>query len=216
MSRTFLLAAVALLGLSAALPAAAAQSTTVKAKFDAQLRFGVEQPSEIAFNGSVTWAEPNLRVEITDGLTQELKVLLVNFAEANAILLYPETLNGYRASLAQLDADGHLVRLRDMLNGKSPQTPEGWKKESLGKEKIGSTQCTHLRYTRDAERRIDVWLNAQQRPLRMIVTKKDVSFTINTKEMTYGDKVPASTFSYSKDYSISDYKSDEANPLMLL
>jgi len=201
------LLATLLCGAALALSAEKAHGT--RAEFTAKLDMGGDEDNALKFSGDLAWDEPKLRVDFSDEATKEANVLLVDFTARTAVLLYPDTLNGVRSDLARFDKSGHLTRLRDMLSGKPPQTPEGWTKKDLGSEKIGKVKCTHVRFTSPEGQSVDVWSNSKNQPVRMILNKKSITITLDVTKITEQQTIPADTFTYGKEYTISEYKSGE-------
>jgi hypothetical protein len=181
----------------------------IRADFTATLNMGGSAENAVKFSGDMAWDEPKLRVNFSDEATKEANVLLVDFSTSSAVLLYPDTLNGTHSDLAHFDKSGHLARLRDMLNGKPPQTPDGWTKKDLGKEKIGKVNCSHVRFSSPEAQTIDIWSNAKNQPVRMILNKKNVTIKLDVVKIKEQQTIPAETFTYDKSYTISEYKSGQ-------
>jgi hypothetical protein len=194
---------------AAALALSAEKPHGIRADFTAKLDMGGGADSAVKFNGDLAWDEPKLRVNFSDETTKEANILLVDFTAKTAVLLYPDTLNGTSSDLAHFDKSGHLSRLRDMLNSKPPQTPDGWTKKDLGKEKLGKVQCTHVRFSSPEGQSVDIWSNAKNQPVRMILNKKSITITLDVTKINEQQTIPADTFTYDKSYTISEYKSGQ-------
>lgn len=198
-----------LLAICAASSAEAADQNGLKAEFEATLSFGEGEASTLRFAGKLAWLDPKLRIDVSDALTQENNILLVDYAAQSALLLYPDTLNGYRASLKQFDQARHLENLKGMLNGEPPDTPDGWTRQQLGKEKVLGVQCSHVRFVNSQMHRVDIWLNSKNQPRKLSLTKQDLVIEVKVTKILEKQPLAASTFSYDKSYSISEYKSGQ-------
>jgi len=170
---------------------------------------GTAQPPKeirIPAEGTLIWADPMLRLDATQGLTQEATRLIVDFDAGMATLLYPDTLNGYRMDLKGLDKAGYLSLARQYLSGDHSGAPEGYTRRELGKETVGGKRCTHVRWTKEGGRQVDWWLDSHDDPVRVTAKSERGNVTINIKSLKRGIPVPKATFAIDKSYTIEESK----------
>jgi hypothetical protein len=167
---------------------------------------GAQTPREIRIpaQGVVLWADPMLRLDATEGLTQEATRLIVDFDAGVATLLYPDTLNGYRMDLKGLDKAGYLSLAKEYLSGEQSGAPEGYTRRELGKETVGGKRCTHVRWTKKGGRQVDWWLDSHDDPVRVTAKSERGNVTINITALKRGIPVPKATFAIDKSYTIKE------------
>ncbi len=203
----------------------AATGSTFKAAFTAEFSFP-EQPvakksgtskgaapstqvklPKIPGAGEIIWAEPNLRVDVTNGLNQEAMRLLVNFDTGKAAMLYPDTLNGYRTDLAAMDTKGYLPIARDFLaQPKSERTPQGFSKKNVGTEQLKGASTSHTKYVKDDGTQIDVWRKQNGDPVRIAAKTSKGKLVLDFTSFKRGVKVEAKSFAIDKSYEMQDVK----------
>jgi hypothetical protein len=192
-----------LLVLASTSVALAAEPSGVRADFIAEVRLGSDSPVLMQYSGKVAWSDPQLRLDLLDAMTQEASVLLVNFDTAQGVVLYPDTLNGYKADLKQLDQSGHLARLREMLQGKKPAVPSGWTAKELGQVTLNKIKCSHMRYSKPDGSTVETWTNNKRYPVRIRLSKQDVSITLDAANIKDQQTIPATEFSYGKEFKLA-------------
>jgi hypothetical protein len=163
------------------------------------------QSITIPGEGEITWAEPNFRVDFTNGLNQEAMRLLVNFDTGKATMLYPDTLNGYRTDLKAMDTKGYLPVARDFLSRRNENfTPKGFTKKALSAEAINGASASHTRYTRKDGVQADIWRGKNGDPVRFaaIASKGKLVLTFTTFQR--GVKVDSKAFAVDKGYELKN------------
>ncbi|MCH7472920.1 hypothetical protein IIA79_08220 [bacterium] len=171
------------------------------ASFSGELQLGGEDGPAISLSGALTWDEPNMRLEVTDALTQEQMVLLLDFDAERATVLYPDTLNGYSTTLSLLDNWGILPSMRDYLNGEWAETPEGFAREELGDVELDGVLCTRLHFEREDGLSLDWWLD-DGRPLRLEARTERWTLTVEVNGYATDMAVPDDAFTYGECYTV--------------
>lgn len=205
--------------------AQSAQRDTFKAKFTAEYSFPEKPPGagsaraqggpqatapqlpKIPGAGEIRWAEPDLRVDFTNGLNQESMRLLVNFDTGKATMLYPDTLNGYRTDLKALDAKGYLPVARDFLSRRVKDfTPEGFTRKNAGSETVNGVVCTHTKYARDDGALVELWRRKNGDPVRIAGKTSRGKLRIDITEFQRGVRLSPDTFAVDGAYQLKDVK----------
>jgi outer membrane lipoprotein-sorting protein len=221
-STSILLAALTLLLLVPLSAQSKAQPATFKAAFTAEYTMQFKVPDTkpgaakgatttqtitIPGDGNITWAEPNFRVDFTNGLNQEAMRLLVNFDSGKATMLYPDTLNGYRTDLKAMDTKGYLPIARDFLSRRNEDsTPTGFTKKALGAEAINGVSATHTQYTRKDGVQADIWRTKNGDPVRFAAKTAKGKLVLTFTSFQRGVKVDKNAFAVDKGYEIKDVK----------
>jgi hypothetical protein len=209
--------------------AQSAQTNTFKAKFTAEYSFPEKPPTakngrarggpqtaapqlpKIPGAGEVSWAEPDLRVDFTNGLNQESMRLLVNFDTGKATMLYPDTLNGYRTDLKALDAKGYLPIARDFLSRRiEDYTPKGFARKNAGSETVNGVKCTHTQYARDDGTQVELWRRKSGDPVRILAQTSKGKLRIEVTEYKRGVSLGPETFAVDDSYQLKDVKEPPA------
>lgn len=207
------------------LASSAATGSTFKAAFTAEFTFP-EQPAakkpaagkqaapstqmklpKIPGAGEIIWSEPNLRVDVTNGLNQEAIRLLVNFDTGKAAMLYPDTLNGYRTDLSALDTKGYLPLARDFLVQPSVErTPQGFTKKVVGSERLNGGTTSHTKYTKADGTQFDVWRKKNGDPVRVSAKTSKGKLVLDFTSFKRGVKIDSKAFAIDKSYEMEDVK----------
>jgi hypothetical protein len=203
----------------------AAQGSTFKAVFTGEFSFpeqaAAKKPGanknalpstqaklpKIPAAGEILWAEPNLRVDVTNGLNQEAMRLLVNFDTGKAAMLYPDTLNGYRTDLAALDKKGYLPVVRDFLaQPNTESTPKGFTKKTAGAEKLNGVSANHTKFVKDDGTQVDVWRKKNGDPVRIAAKTSKGKLVLDFTSFKRGVKVDSKSFAIDKSFEMQDMK----------
>ena len=208
----------------------AAGKPSLKAVFTAEFEFAqgtVPQPKKgqtsgdpprklpkIPGEGKVYYSNPKLRIDFKQGLTNEETRLIADFSTKKAVVLYPDTLNGYRIDMASLDTRGYLPALQGFMNGGEMPTPDGFKKKTVGKEKIAGKSATHYRLEKTGGgSTIDYWLGAGDRPLKLTAKTSHGTLTINVTEFVRGASVVPDLFTINGSYQIEEVEELPQGPV---
>ena len=186
-----------------AISPALAATSAVSANFTAEMLPNTEGAKPISMSGSLLSSAGRLRIDTTHPLTTESVVLIANFSSNNALMLYPDTLNGFSTSLGGLDKHGYLTIMRGYIEGGKLNLPEGWKSEKLAKEKLGGKDAQHMRVTTKSGRKIDYWLNADNRVVKLTTSDDSGKLTMNFNDYNTKATAKDSQFTHGKDYVIS-------------
>jgi hypothetical protein len=165
------------------------------------------QTITIPGEGNITWAEPNFRVDFTNGLNQEAMRLLVNFDTGKATMLYPDTLNGYRTDLKAMDAHGYLPVARDFLSRRNEDsTPKGFTKKALSAETINGAKAAHTQYTRKDGVQADIWRGKNGDPVKFSAKTSKGKLVLTFTTFKRGVAVDGDAFKVDKGYELKDVK----------
>lgn len=191
---------------------APAQAESVSANFTASVSYGNEGPL-LDFTGSVLVSGASMRVELTQALTAEPMIVLLDYDASTLTLLYPDTLNGERYSLDNFDSIGGFPRVRDALDGAVPTVPEGWKHKSHGAEQLDGQQCQHFSAESEDGLSIQWWTRADNRPVKVIGQARDVALTVFIKDYDADAAAGAADFEVPEGYTISESDADMPDQL---
>lgn len=231
--RTYtVLAVVAFVLLLAAAGAQAkpgAGKASLKAVFTAEFEFApgtIPQPKgkpagdppkklpKIPGSGKLYYSSPKLRIDFKQGLTNEEMRLIADFSTNKAVVLYPDTLNGYKLDLADLDTKGYLPMLQDFMNGKPVPTPDGYKKKNVGKEQLSGKSATHYRLDKTGGgTTINYWLAASDRPLKLSAKTARGTLTIMVSEFARGVSVVPDLFTIDDSYQLEEVQQVPQGPV---
>ena len=221
--RSYVILVVLALALLAAVAAAeakpAAGKPSLKAVFTAEFEFApgsVPQPKKgqpsgdpprklpkIPGEGKVYYSNPKLRIDFKQGLTNEEVRLIADFSTNKAVVLYPDTLNGYGIDMASLDARGYLPALKGFMNGGEMPIPDGYKKKTVGKEQVGGKNATRYRLEKTGGgSTIDYWLGAGDRPMKLEAKSSQGTLRITVTEFVRNAAVVPDTFAIDDAYQI--------------
>jgi outer membrane lipoprotein-sorting protein len=195
----------------AALISAAPSRDTCLGNFSANMQFGKSASSKpMKFDGKLAWAKPNLRLDLTDQVTKEAMVVLVDFKGGNATLLYPDTLNGFKTKLPAMDTSGYISQFQHLLSTGGAKMEKGWTRTKVASEKVGKTAATKYKVSGPKGEQVFWWVDASDRPLKLQTGKGTSQGTLNFGDMKFGAPVPAKTFTYSKEFAIIEMAPDQA------
>jgi hypothetical protein len=193
--------------------AAAAEPACVTAEFTAEASFGVEEAPTLSFSGKLTQAGMRLRVDVQDQLTTEQLIVLADAESLELTLLFPDTLNGQRFRLAELNEQRQLELIREAIAGGEVKPPGAWKTVKLAAEEIDGERCRHYR-TEPAEGvSIEWWSGPDQRPRRVIASRSDVQFTVHISAYDTSAAADPQFFTVPADYTISEGRGPAAEQL---
>jgi len=209
------LIALMLLSLSAQAKSAASSgsgelSVTVQSDPDAKPQGGTAAAGpgldfKLEFDGKIRWASPRLRVDLTEKSSGESVRLQADVQSGKAVMLYPDTLNGYRGDIAAIDQFGYLRQFAELMKeGGAAPAPAGWKREAVGSEKVGTVKCTKYKLTGPKGGVVHWWVNSEGLPLRIQTVRGGMRVRVDIAGLDYKAKVPASVFDYGKEFSISE------------
>jgi hypothetical protein len=206
--KNFVLLTLIALAMLLALPAQAATSG-VSANFTVELQPSAEGAKPISIDGKLLSVTDRLRIETVHPLTMEAVILIADFAKNSALMLYPDTLNGFSTSLAGLDKSGYLTVMRGYLENGKLQLPKDWKSEKLAADKVGGATVQHIRVTTKTGRKVDYWINSDNRVVKLTTGDDSGKLTMNFTD--YNGKATAkdSAFTHGKDYVISQIEDPE-------
>ncbi|MCC7479495.1 hypothetical protein IT575_13705 [bacterium] len=227
---TVLISAVMLLLGSAALYAAD-KPKTIKGSFTAELNMAAPKSKTASgagkagaaknstpipgfdgnmnFKGQLFWESPKLRVDLTEKNTGESMRIHVDFSTSEAWLLYPDTLNGIKGKLGQLDQAGYIGQFKSLLQQGDARgkLPEGWSRSKNGSEKVGSSDATKWSVKGPKGEQVLWWIGKDDKPLKVTAGASGESrLSINFGELSYGASIPADSFSVPKDYTVISFK----------
>jgi hypothetical protein len=185
-------------------------SVTVQSDPDARPR-GDAKPAgpgldiRLEFDGQVRWASPRLRVDLTEKSSGESVRLQADVESGKALMLYPDTLNGYKGDIASIDQFGYLRQFAELMKkgGEAP-APAGWKREAVGSEKVGTVKCTKYKLTGPKGGVVHWWVDGNSQPRRIQTVRGGMRVRVDIVGLNYEAKVPASVFEYGKEFSISE------------
>ena len=182
---------------------APAQAESVSASFAASVSYGDEGPL-LDFTGSILVSGARMRVELTQALTEEPMIVLLDFDASTLTLLFPDTLNGERYSLEDFDSIGGFPRVRDALDGVAPTVPDGWKQKSHGTAQLDGQQCQHFSAESEDGLSVQWWTRADNRPVKVIGQSGDVALTIHISDYDADAPATAADFKVPEGYTISE------------
>ncbi len=159
---------------------------------------------KMLFDGKILWSAPKLRIDLS-GQGAESMRLQANLDSGKGVLLYPDTLNGYKGDIASLDQFGYLSQFSELMQkgGEAP-APEGWKREASGSEKVGTAKCTKYKLTSPKGNVVHWWVDSEGRPRRIQTLRGGMQVRVDISKLDYSARVPDSSFDYGKEYTISE------------
>jgi hypothetical protein len=189
-----------------------AQAESLSARFNASVSYGSEGPL-LDFTGSVLVSGARMRVELTQALTEEPMIVLLDYDASTLTLLFPDTLNGERYSLEDFDSIGGFPRVRDALDGSVPTMPDGWKQESHGTAQLDGRQCKHFSAQSEDGLAVEWWTRADNRPVKVIGQAGDIALTIYIDDYDADAAAAAADFEVPEGYTISEPETDMPDQL---
>lgn len=193
-------------------PAQSADAPVVTAAFTASVAYGEEAPL-LDFTGRLLLSGPKLRVELTQPLTDEALIVLLDYDAGNLTLLYPDTLNGERYSLDAFDSIDGFPRLREALDGLAPAVPDGWRQTSHGTAQLDGRQCQHFSAESEDGLTVHWWTRADNRPVKVIATAADATLTVHLSDYDTDAAASAADFEVPEGYTLSEPAADMPDQL---
>lgn len=172
---------------------------------------GVKLPT-FNIDGTLWWASPKMRLDLTEKQSGERMRFQVDTQSGEALMLYPDTLNGSKGKLSDFDQSGYFKHFSEMLADGGVPAPEGWKREKAGSEMIGGKSCPKYVLTSPKGKTVTWWSDGKGRPVRMLAVNGGIKVEVNFSALDFGAEVPASTFTVSPDYSISAAEKKPVKP----
>lgn len=172
---------------------------------------GVKLPT-FNIDGTLWWASPKMRLDLTEKQSGERMRFQVDTKTGEALMLYPDTLNGSKGQLSDFDSSGYFKHFSEMLADGGVPSPEGWKREKAGSEMIGGKACPKYVLTSPKGKTVTWWSDGKGRPVRMLAVNGGMKVQVDFSALDFGAEVPASTFTVSPDYSISAAEKKPAPP----
>lgn len=163
---------------------------------------GVKLPS-FSMDGALWWSAPRMRLDLTETNSGERMRFQVDTQTGEALMLYPDTLNGSKGKLSDFDSSGYFKHFSEMLADGGVPSPEGWKREKAGSEMLGGRSCTKYVLTSPQGKTVSWWADRAGEPVRMQAVNGGIKVQVDFSALDFGAEVPASTFTVSPDYSIS-------------
>jgi hypothetical protein len=189
----------------------------VKLEFTAEIHVLPESEDTqtgITLTGELYWQEPLLRADVIEPLTAETILLLLNFETKDIVVLYPDTLNGYKANLAGSDQAEHIACLRWLLGGKKSPDLLEWNYQDLGTTEIDSTIGRHYRLTESENVYLDWWADDEGKPLQVEVTYHGITAAGCVESYELLERVPDNLFAFDEDeYEITEFEPSVDQPL---
>ncbi len=161
------------------------------------------------FDGQLFWDSPKLRLDLTEKNTGESMRIHVDFGTSEAVLLYPDTLNGIKGKLGQLDQAGYIAQFKSLLQQGDARgkLPEGWSRSKAGSEKVGKLDTTKWNVSGPKGEQVVWWIGKDDKPIKVTAgSAKDSKITINFGDLSYGAPIPADSFAVSKDFTVLTFK----------
>lgn len=161
------------------------------------------------FDGELSWDSPQLRVDLTERTTGESLRLHVDFNSGDALLLYPDTLNGIKGKLGSMDQGGYIAQFKSLLmQGEARgELPKGWTREKTGSEKISGTDASKWKVSGPSGEQVLWWIGKDDKPLKVTVGRSGgTQITLNFASVSYGGKIDPNTFTVSKDFTVVEFK----------
>lgn len=194
-----------------AAPAMAADSTSadqvtgLTASYTATLSFGENAPV-LPFHGELALAGDRLRISVSQDITLEEYIALVNYKADTLTLLYPDTLNGQRYKLSTFDHLNGFSRIRDVLTGKPPQVPAGWKTAELKDQELNGETCKHHTAKKEGGASLEWWTRGDGLPVQAQLIDGDTKVAISITAYERQAQINPALFAISKDYTITEAK----------
>ena len=203
----FLLAAMLCAALGSPAAAAAPEAPAgLTASFTAELSLGEEGPV-LPLAGELDYSAGRLRVSITQDLTLEEYIALVDYDAGTLVLLYPDTLNGKRYNLADFDHLDGFARIREALDGRAPDVPGDWELTDHGPVEIDGTKCRRFSAARD-EIHVEWWTGPHELPVRAHLTKDGLEVTIHVSAHDTDAAIDPALFDIPDGFTVSQAAED--------
>ena len=172
------------------------------AAFTARVELGEEAPA-LQLSGRVALTEGKLRISITQDITMEEYVILVDYPADALTMLYPDTLNGQRYKLSAFDHLDGFSRIHGMLRGELPDPPQGWTVSHDDTELDGSP-AVHYRAKGPEDKALDWWVRGDHMPVKALLKVAGTNVLIEVTDYDTAAVVDPVLFTVGEGYTITD------------
>lgn len=185
------------------------------ADFSASIEFKPEASNsprripQIDFTGSVVLDDDRVRVEVTNSITQEPSVALLDISGGTATLLYPDNLNGERMPLGDDFRSGYLSLFREFALGSKLGEVKGWKLQTSS----GDDGETIYNYSGSTERTVSFRIGGKNGTRELLIDSPKVMLRILLGEITLPYEVSATEFSVPDGFAMRDSETNLADIL---
>jgi len=162
----------------------------------------LEEMPVMALSGELAFTAGKLRVDVHEELTQEHVIVLVDYGAGLLYMLYPDTLNGTRHSLADFDELAGFTAMRDVFAGGEPELPEDWQASSAPAQ-LDDKPCT--KYSAASEdMQAEWWIGEGDVPLKAVVRSAPLTVTVDIISFERDGDLDAALFELPKGYTITE------------
>jgi len=176
----------------------------LSASYTAKLRLGEDGPL-LPMRGTVAFTEGFLRVSVTQDMTMEEFIAIVDYGADTLTLLYPDTLNGKRYQLADFDHLDGFSRIRSVLEGETPKVPAGWQVEEEEIRYQGA-DCTLYRARSRDDDTLGWWVKPDGMPVKASLSMGETMVLVEVTKYDMDAAFDPARFAISEDYTITDSK----------
>lgn len=202
-------------------PVAAAESGTgsfvAKVELKALKNQKTGRTPQLPFSGNFAHSGGKFRMELVNDLTTESQIIILDPSAKKAWMLFPDTLNGITADLAQFDKKGLATKAQSLMGGDFSKVPQDWSKPTSKQTTLNGAKVTELTYMlKKAEGNggsVTLWHKADKSPVKVVFDSAALKLTVDFNNIVSAANVPAGQFSPGKNYKLRTLGKGEAPPL---
>lgn len=223
-------ASIAVLGLGVTLlntaqgkPASGRGSFTAKLELKALKNEKTGRTPQLPFSGSYAHSGGRFRMEIVNELTTETQILIMDSTVKQGWMLFPDTLNGITANLAQFDQKGLVSQAQGFMSGDYGAVPKDWSKPSTKQTTLNGAPVTELSYSLPQKSgaggkpasggTVTLWHRADKTPVKLVFDSSAMKLTADFSGVTQGGSIADSQFKPGEKYKLRELGKGEAPPL---
>jgi hypothetical protein len=196
---------------------------TAKLELKAMKNQKTGRTPQLPFSGSYAHDGTRFRMELINDLTTESQVLIMDNGAKKGWMLFPDTLNGITADLAQLDSKGLVSQASSFMSGNFASVPKDWSKPVSKSITLDGKPATELLYTlpqitgKDGKKEqattLTFWHRPDNAPVKIVLDSSTVKLTVDFSQVTTGTKLDSNQFKPDAKYKLRELGKGEAPPV---